>query len=109
MKYRLAHIERKRLLLVNPNLFGGGAANSVIRDNNANIATYLDNLALAATNDNMATSCLTAQLDAITTRLNDLSTAASIRANNPNYIAKLYSSLTLPDMSLPRIPCPILE
>ena len=98
VKYRLAHIERKRLLLANPNSFGGASTNSVIGTDTASIAGYLDNLALAATNDSNAMAQLTAQLDAITKRLNELSTAAPVRATTSHsaptgvpYVEKVYT------------------
>lgn len=71
VKYREAHLERKRLLLANPNSFGGAANNVITMDNSA-IEGYLNNLANAATNDSAIMATLLAQIQALTARLDNL-------------------------------------
>jgi hypothetical protein len=64
IKYRKAHLKRKRLLLANPGGFGGAAHNVI---NTPVIKGYLDNLANAATNNSAKMAILQAQIQALTT------------------------------------------
>ena len=70
LKYRLAHVERKRLLKANPLSFG--TANSVSNEDTGTIIGYLDNMANAATNDSNIMASILAKLDALTVQVNKI-------------------------------------
>jgi uncharacterized coiled-coil protein SlyX len=70
LKYRLAHVERKRLLKANPLSFG--TANSVSNEDTSTIAGYLDNMANAATNDSNVMASILAKLDALTVQVDKI-------------------------------------
>ena len=72
-KYRQAHIERKRLLLVNANSFGSASNAMTIHNDsaaaNAAINSALDNIANAATNDSTVMASILAKLTAMDARI----------------------------------------
>ena len=100
VKYRLAHVECKRLLKANPLSFG--TANSVTNDDTSTIAGYLDNLALAATNDSSVMASILAKLEALTVLVNIIkqqqhqaaatTTTPSTTPTTTPYVARVYTN-----------------